>query len=63
MEDGLFADPASAAGWLLTPGADVREWLCGLEPARIAALGAPSILYADEALLPGMPGAPSPSCS
>lgn len=52
MEDGLFPDPASAAGWLLTPGADVREWLCGLEPARIAALGAPSILYADEALLP-----------
>ena len=52
VEDGLFADPASAAGWLLTPGADVREWLCGLEPARIAALGAPSILYADEALLP-----------
>ena len=52
VEDGLFADPASAAGWLLTPGADVREWLCDLEPARIAALGAPSILYADEALLP-----------
>ena len=52
MEDGLFPDPASAAGWLLTPGADVREWLYGLEPARIAALGAPSILYADKALLP-----------
>ena len=34
VEDGLFPDPASAAGWLLTPGADVREWLCGLEPAR-----------------------------
>ena len=38
VEDGLFADPASAAGWLLTPGADVREWLCGLDPARIAAI-------------------------
>lgn len=52
VEDGLFADTASAADWLLTPGADVREWLCGLEPARIAALGAPDILYADAALLP-----------
>lgn len=52
VEDGLFADIASAADWLLAPGADVREWLCGLEPARIAALGAPDILYTDDALLP-----------
>ena len=51
VEDGLFPDPASAAGWLLTPGADVREWLCGLEPARIAALGKPAILYADDVVL------------
>lgn len=52
VEDGSFVDTASATGWLLTPGADVREWLCGLEPARIAALGTPPILYADDALLP-----------
>ena len=51
MEDGRFADTASAAEWLLTPGADVREWLCGLEPARIAALGKPAILYADDVVL------------
>ena len=50
-EDGRFADTASAAEWLLTPGADVREWLCGLEPARIAALGKPAILYADDVVL------------
>ena len=31
VENGRFADTASAAEWLLTPGADVREWLCGLE--------------------------------
>ena len=36
---------------LLTPGSDVREWLCGLEPARIAALGKPTILYADDVVL------------
>lgn len=56
VEDGLFSDTASAAGWLLTPGTDVREWLCGLEPARIAALSAPPspfpILYADGTALP-----------
>jgi len=52
VEDGLFADTASAAEWLLTPGADVREWLCGLEPARIAALGAPPVLFADGVTLP-----------
>ena len=51
VEDGRFADTASAAEWLLTPGADVREWLCGLEPARIAALGKPAILYADDVVL------------
>ena len=51
VEDGRFADTASAAEWLLTPGADVREWLCGLEPARIAALGKPAILYADDVML------------
>lgn len=51
MEDGRFVDTASAAEWLLTPGADVREWLCGLEPARIAALGKPAILYADDVVL------------
>lgn len=51
VEDGRFADTASAAEWLLTPGADVREWLCGLEPARIAALGKPTILYADDVVL------------
>lgn len=51
VEDGRFADTASAAKWLLTPGADVREWLCGLEPARIAALGRPAILYADDVVL------------
>lgn len=51
VEDGRFADTASAAEWLLTPGADVREWLCGLEPARIAALGRPAILYADDVVL------------
>lgn len=53
VEDGLSADTASAAEWLLTPGADVREWLCGLEPARIAALGAPPVLFADGVVLPG----------
>ena len=52
VEDGLFPDASSASAWLLTPGADVREWLCSLEPARIAALGVPDILYADAALLP-----------
>ena len=51
VEDGRFADTASAAEWLLTPGSDVREWLCGLEPARIAALGKPTILYADDVVL------------
>lgn len=51
VEDGRSADTASAAEWLLTPGADVREWLCGLEPARIAALGKPAILYADDVVL------------
>ena len=51
VEDGRFADTASAAEWLLTPGVDVREWLCGLEPARIAALGKPAILYADDVVL------------
>ena len=51
VEDGRSADTASAAEWLLTPGADVREWLCGLEPARIAALGKPTILYADDVVL------------
>ena len=30
VEDGRFADAASAAEWLLTPGADVREWLLSL---------------------------------
>ena len=51
VEDGRLADTASAAEWLLTPGTDVREWLCGLEPARIAALGKPAILYADDVVL------------
>ena len=51
VEDGRFADTASAAEWLLTRRADVREWLCGLEPARIAALGKPAILYADDVVL------------
>lgn len=51
VEDGRFADTASAAEWLLMPGSDVREWLCGLEPARIAALGKPTILYADDVVL------------
>ena len=62
VEDGLFADTASAAEWLLTPGADVREWLCGLEPARIAALGKPAILYADDVVLSRGAGVLSPSC-
>ena len=57
VEDGLFRDSGSAARWLLTPEPAVREWLCGLEPARIAALSASMprfpCLYADGALLPG----------
>ena len=53
VEDGLFADPASSAGWLLTPGADVREWLCSARkgnrwPAsRSLPRCAPPSLYAD----------------
>lgn len=56
VEDGLFSDQTSAAEWLMTPDASVRTWLCGLEPSRIAALGAGMdafpCLFADGTVLP-----------
>lgn len=57
VEDGLFADLPSAETWLLTADPAVREWLCGLEPARVAALSAQMerfpCLFADGVTLPG----------
>ncbi len=56
VADGLFPDLASAAKWLISPDASVRTWLCGLEPSRIAALGADMdafpCLFADGIVLP-----------
>ncbi|MGN0662165.1 MAG: carboxylesterase family protein [Faecalibacterium sp.] len=38
VEDGLFGDEASAKAWLLTSGADVKDWLYALDSARLCAL-------------------------
>ena len=38
VEDGLFADEASAKAWLMTSGADVKDWLYSLDSARLCAL-------------------------
>ena len=60
VEDGRFADENAAFAGLLTPDAAVREWLCSVEPSRIASrmphaalrMSAFPHLYADDAVLP-----------
>ena len=60
VEDGRFADENAAFAGLLTPDAAVREWLCSVEPSRIASrmphaalrMSVFPHLYADDAVLP-----------
>lgn len=60
VEDGRFADENAAFAGLLTPDAAVREWLCSVEPSRIASrmphaalrMNVFPHLYADDAVLP-----------
>lgn len=59
VEDGRFADENAAFAGLLTPDAAVREWLCSVEPSRIASrmphaalrMSVFPHLYADDAVL------------
>lgn len=61
VEDGLFADDASAKAWLMTDGEDIRSWLYGLDSARICPLMSNAgirmsvfpHLYGDDVVLPG----------
>lgn len=63
VEDGLFADPASAAGWLLTPGLTSGSGSAASNrPASRPSVHPPSSMPTRRCS-PGMPGAPSPSCS
>ncbi|MGX8705775.1 MAG: carboxylesterase family protein [bacterium] len=60
VEDGKAADEAEAKAWLLTDGEDVKEYLYGLDSARLAGLvGNANIrmaafphLYEDDIVLP-----------
>ena len=60
VEDGRFADENAAFAGLLTPDAAVREWLCSVEPSRIASrmphaalrMSVFPHLYADDVVLP-----------
>lgn len=60
VEDGMAADEAAAKAWLLTDGADVRDYLYGIEASRLAGLvGNANIrmaafphLFEDDVLLP-----------
>lgn len=60
VEEGRFADENAASAGLLTPDAAVREWLCSVEPSRIASrmphaalrMSVFPHLYADDAVLP-----------
>ena len=51
MEDGRFADTASAAEWLLTPGADAGNGSAASNRPALRPSGRPAILYADDVVL------------
>ena len=60
VEDGKALTASAARNWLLTPDPAVRDWLCGVEGGRLAAvmagadgrMGAFPHLYADGVTLP-----------
>ena len=60
VEDGRALTPSAAESWLLTSDPAVRDWLCGVEASRLAAvmagadlrMGAFPHLYADGVTLP-----------
>ena len=71
VEQGLFADEAAAAAWLLTDGEEVRRWLYDQDPAQLCLrmpdgggirMACSPHLFADGVLLPET-GFDAPACN